>query len=208
MGRLAVTVPAPPCAGRHDLAPAYGDPVWCPPCAWAIAARLADLDDLVALLEAEVAGQRGTSDDAPVTGSKGSPSPSPAVDDIDEITRLLEYHEDAYRELRGLPRRPVRGPEMRVAMCAGWLGRHIDGLLASPLAEEFGRDVSRLHAMARRRTRTDQAKVRKPAPCPRCDTKALTHHDGDRYVVCESCGRLMTLDEYDAHAQALTRRTA
>lgn len=192
-----MTGPAAPCPGQHDLAPAPADPIWCSPCGRAITDRLTDLPDLVGLLEQEIGGQGGTGGDAPVTGSKGSPSPSPVVDDIDEITRTLEYWEDAHRELADLPRRNARRYGGRVGASARWLTAHIGDVLAAPWAEEFGRDVNRLHARARRSTHTDAAKVRKPLPCPRCDLKALWWSPGERYISCSECGRLMTLGEYE-----------
>lgn len=195
---------------RADLTPVPGDPIWCTGCARGIAARLGELDDLVALLEAEVGGQRAAGSDAPVSGSKGRPSPSPAVDDVDEIVRTLEAWETAYREHRHLPPPPARTAEHRVMLCTAWLQRHLVGVLASDLGPDFGEDIARLHRMARRRTSTDPSKTRKPIPCPRCDTKALWHHDGERHVECAGCGRLLTLDEYDELTRDLTndRRTA
>jgi hypothetical protein len=75
--------------------------------------------------------------------------------------------------------------------------------------------VTRLHRAGRRRTSTDTARVRKPAPCPGCDLLALTHAGGERYIACGGCGRLLSFDEYDAWARLLsaaqtdpTRRTA
>jgi hypothetical protein len=204
-----------PCNRAHrdnpDHVPAIaGDPTWCPGCATGIAARLADLDDLVALLEAEIDGHRGqTTDASPVSGTRGRPSPSPAVDDVDEIVRTLEAWEAAYREHRRLPHTPTRAAEHRVMLTTAWLTRHLPGLLASDLARDFGLEITRLHRMAKRRTSTDPSKTRKPIPCPRCDTKALWHHDGDRHVECENCGRLLTLDEYDDLTRDLTnQRTA
>jgi hypothetical protein len=93
---------------RHDLTPTPGAPIWCLACATAIVEQLAELADIVHLLEHEIGGQRGTTDDAPVSGSRGRPSPCAAVDDIDEITRRLEYWEDAGRELLGQPWRRYR----------------------------------------------------------------------------------------------------
>jgi hypothetical protein len=198
----------------HQLTATPGGPVWCLECATGIVGQLAELVVIVALLEHEIGGQRGAADDAPVSGSRGRPSPCAAVDDIDEITRHLEYWEDAGRELMSCPWRPFRPYDRRAAAAAGWLIDHADLVLAAPFAEELGRDITRLHRAGRRRTSTDTAKTRKPVPCPGCDLLALTHAGGERYISCGGCGRLLSFDEYDAWArlkaahETATRRTA
>lgn len=206
------------CPGHHrdagdDQTPVDGDPTWCQHCTTAIRARLDELPGLVDLLEHEVAGQRGSHGEPPVSGSRERPSPSATVDDIDEITRLLEYWEDAARELGGHPPRPPRASARRARNAARWLAAHLVDVLAAPFAEELGRDITRLHRMARRRTATDNAKDRKPLPCPSCDLLTLWHTAGDKYIGCDHCGLLLSLDEYDTEAQLKaarhdTRRTA
>lgn len=191
----------------HTLRPQVGYPVWCDRCARGIAARLLELDDLVPMLEQELAGRRAGIDDG--TGIKApgnhTPSPSPVVDDLDEILRTLHLWEDSYRELRGFPPRPARPADLRFAHCIQWLHGRILGILGAPFAEELGRDVIRLHAMARRRTSTNPAKRRMPEPCPRCDLKAVTHHAGDAHVACERCGRVMLLRDWDAYCLDLAK---
>lgn len=185
-----------PCAGARSHDP--GDPVWCPACAEVIAEHLAALRDLVAALEGEVDdGQAGALGGDPVSGTKATPSPSSAVDDIDEITRLLEFWEDAHREHAGQPFRPARPPARRVPAAVAYLGQHLGAVLAAPYAEEFGRDINRAHARARRRTAQDTARARKPIPCPSCDLLALEHTAGSKWIECRSCERLIGLDEYD-----------
>lgn len=202
----------PPCAGGRAHDP--GAPTWCPACASLIAERLAALPGLVGALEgeAEAGGGAGFGEDR-VSGTSGHPSPSSAVDDIDEITRLLEYWEDTRREDAGQLARPARPYARRAAAAVAYLAQHLDGLLGAPYAEEFGRDVTRMHARARRATATDPVRTRKPVPCPSCDLRSLVHADGDAYIGCRSCGRLLTFGEYDtwtrlAAAAEKTRRTA
>lgn len=200
----------------HTLRPVPGQPVWCTHCADLIRARLVDLDDLVALLQAEATAQRAPAGDDPVSGTPSRPSPAPIVDDIDEITRALEQIEAAYRTWRRWPAAPPRAAELRVMTCTAWLDQHLDGVLAvtaavrcgRPLSAAAGAAVLRLHRLARARTATDPAKRRMPVPCSRCDMRALTHHSGDTYVACEACGRLMLLQEYDAYVLELARSTA
>lgn len=195
------------CPGSHQH-PEAGDPTWCSRCAGAIRARLVELDDLLTWIDAEIDGHRGVSSEDPVSGTKGKPSPSPAVDDLDEIARTLQAWEDAYRELRGFPPTPRRDAELRVPGCIRWLTTILDGALKSPLGKDLGQEILRLSVMARRRCQSDPAKRRLPAPCVRCNLKAVVHHAGDGHVGCESCGRLMLLREWDEYVIALQRRPA
>ena len=189
-----------------------GDPVWCVRDATAIRHCLTQLSDLAALLAADVAGQRGPAgEDAKVTTSRGHPSPSPAVDTLDEILRCLEDHEATYRRRRRLPDAPQRMAELRVDLAVAFLLRHLDGALAVVAADagvQLGRDIVRLHRLARAHTHSDEARRRMPVPCPRCDLKSLSYRAGDTYVSCESCGRLMLLGEYHDHVADLARRSA
>lgn len=193
----------------HDVRPEPGAPVWCRRCASIVRACLHELDDLTAILEAEVAGRRGQADGPKVSGSASSPSPAPKADDVDEIVTTLEEWEQAWRERRGWPARPLRGRSApRSIGCVSWLARHLDGILADPdVAPDFGLELLRLHRAATRATATHPDKVRKPLPCPRCDRKTLVHEGGARHVACEAegCGRLLTLDEYDQLAAATAR---
>lgn len=199
-----------PCAGGGTHDPAA--PVWCPACAEVIGEHLAALNALVDALEREVAdGQSGALGGDKVDGTKTAPSPSAAVDDIDEITRLLEYWEDAHREHAGHTFRPARAYGRRVPAAVHYLRQHLGAVLAAPYAEEFGRDVNRAHARARRRTGQDTARTRKPIPCPSCDLLALSHEAGAKYITCRSCDRLLTFTEYETWARlaaAAARTTA
>jgi hypothetical protein len=191
----------------HTLRPEPGQPVWCRRCASIIRACLAELDDLTAILEAEVAGKRGQAGDK-VSGSAGSPSPAPKADDVDEILTTLEEWEQAYRDLRQWPARPLRGRTApRGIGCVSWLTRHLDGILGSPMAVDFGAEILRLHRMAQEASRTSPDTVRKPIPCPRCNRRSLIHKGGDKHVKCEvdTCGRLLTLQEYDDMVAATAR---
>jgi ribosomal protein S27E len=188
------------CAGGRAHDPA--DPVWCATCAQAIADHLAALNRLVVDLEREVDVQRGALGGGdPVSGSRTAPSPSAVVDDIDEITRLLEYWEDAHREHAGHPFRPARAYGRRVPAAVAYLRGQLGELLAGPFAHEFGRDINRAHARAQRRTAQDSVRTRKPIPCPSCDLLALAHDAGAKYIACEGCGRLLSFDEYDSWAR-------
>lgn len=85
---------------------------------------------------------------------------------------------------------------------------HLDWALAHPDAGlEFGRDILRLRAKVTARAATAPERRRRPVPCPRCELRTLVHVSGSEHVECENpdCGRLLTLDEYDAMAAAVAR---
>lgn len=190
----------------HGLILEPGDPVWCRRCATLVRVCLAELDDLAAILEAEAAGQRAP--DVRVSGTPGAASPSPRVDDALDILQTLEGWERDYRDHRGWPQPPLRGRTApRRTGCIAWLADHLDGVLAAPGAADFGAEVLRLHRAATARTATGPDKVRKPIACPRCDRRSLVHKGGAKHVECETdgCGRLLTLEEYDALAEATAR---
>jgi hypothetical protein len=193
---------------EHDLKPQPGAPVWCRRCATIVRVCLHELDDLAAILEAEAAGKRGQAGDR-VSGSAGSPSPAPKVDDAEEIVATLEGWESAWRDRHGWPQKPLRGRSgTRSIGCVSWLARHLDGILADPdMAPDFGTEVLRLHRMAQRASSTSPDMVRKPLPCPRCDRRSLIAKGGAKHIECEAegCGRLLTLDEYDEMVAATAR---
>lgn len=201
-----------PCVGARSHDP--GQPVWCGHCADTILDRLDALPGLAAALEQEAAGKAGSFGGGDrITGTKGTPSPSPSVDAVDELVRLLEFWEDAHREHAGHGFRPARAYSNRVLHAVHYLHEHLAAVLASPHAEEFGRDINRAWTHARRLTGQDQARTRKPIPCPGCDLLTLSHDAGAKYIDCRSCGRLLTFAEYDSWARlaaagATTRRTA
>jgi hypothetical protein len=187
---------------HHSVRPVPGNPVWCVRCASGIKVSLAELDDLAALYAAEADGHRTAPGTEPVSGSKSRRSPSPAADDIDELYSVLHGWETAYRGEDPQARRGYLADNITTVVA--WLVEHFDGVIAHEgIAADFGQDVRRWHKSLREKTRSGTGKHTKPLPCARCDLKTLTWVDGERYVECENCGRLMTLDEYDDYARMM-----
>ncbi|WP_019630819.1 hypothetical protein [Actinomadura atramentaria] len=184
-------------ARRPDDAPptaTQGDPVWCGACRSLLRSRLAELDDLAARVGAAL-DQRSAGLTERVSGSRSRPSPSAAVDDLDELLHTLLSWEDAYREARGFATRPRRGRYApTLAACVAWLGAHLDGLLTFPGARDFGREILTLHR--RLRARASLGGPPRPAarPCPECDLLTLQHDPSTDELRCRACSWTTTAD--------------
>ncbi|MCW2915508.1 MAG: hypothetical protein JWN52_3576 [Actinomycetia bacterium] len=178
------------------IQPVMGDPVWCGKCAGALRRMLAELDDLAAIYAAEADGHRTKPGSERVSGSAGRRSPSPVADDLDELYGDLHGWESAYRGEDPQARRGYLATSITTVVA--WLGAHFDGIITNTdIALNFGQEVRQWHKKLRGRTSAGAEKHTKKRPCPRCDQRTLTWKEGEDYVECESCGRLMTLDEYD-----------
>lgn len=186
--------------------PFPGEPTWCPPCTTRIRQALTELDDLAALLTATADGHR-EQQTSPARRRTHTPSPSAASDDLDELTRTLTEWENAYRDLRRWPSPPRRGHlATRTTATIAWLTTHLDGILASEIAEDFGREIRQWHRELATKAKAGTGYHRKPVPCPRCGLKLLTLHDGADHVVCAGCNRHMPMSEYWEHLHATARQ--
>ncbi|HLU99153.1 MAG TPA: hypothetical protein VKZ89_20150 [Thermobifida alba] len=194
-----------------DLTPVPGEPVWCRRCAGAVRAALADLDNLAAILTAASDGHRGHADDTGrIRSTKTSPSPSPAADLLDELYGDLCKVETDWREVCGYGPRPARGRgASALTTVIAWLGHHLTDILAHPGSVDFGLRVLRWQRRLQAAAKARPPGRRKPAPCPRCDRRTLIFEDDRELVRCENldCNRVMTVDEYDAHAAQQAGRT-
>jgi hypothetical protein len=195
---------------RPDIHPWYGEPVWCSPCKSSIRLRLAELDDLIALLKAPADGHRQSDAAERVSGSPGDEvrSPSQAADDEEELAAMLTGWERAYREYRRWPSPPPRG-ELASAetVCIAWLGHHLDGILLSPLAGDFGAEILQWHREFKSSAKAGVRTLRKPMRCPSCRLLTLTWTEGETQVCCSNpdCNRIMSLEAYDAEVEHMTR---
>ncbi|WP_158581625.1 hypothetical protein [Actinomadura spongiicola] len=164
-----------------------GEPVWCRPCQSLLRHRLVELDDLAAKIGAAL-DQRRSGPGEKVSGTRTRPSPSAAVDDLDELLHTLLGWEDAYREARSLPPRPRRGRfAPTLAGTVAWLAQHLDGLLAFDGAADFGREILDLHRRLRSSNRTG-APRRPTAACPDCDLMTVSPDPHADEVRCGACG--------------------
>lgn len=194
--------PVPP-----DLRYWPGEPVWCAGCKARIRLRLAQLDTLAALLAAKADGYGESAAAECVSRSEHPASPSPAADDLDELTRMLRDWEDSYRSIRGWGSAPPRGDLASVQTeVIAWLGQHLDGILASPdIAEPFGQEMLQWHQGMKRTAKAGRETRRKPLRCPRCHLITLTWTEGSDRVDCgnPSCAAVLSYSEYEAETERL-----
>lgn len=200
-------------AGRRGMAPArpeppviaraLGDPVWCARCVARIRSALAEIDDLAALLAANIDGHSGGrgAGTGRISGSAEPPSPSPAVDLLDALYGALVDLEDHWRARRRYPPRPSRAgrPGSRGAHARtrtiSWLLGQLDAMLAQPDSARLGADVLAWRHRLQRATSSAPERRRREARCPKCARRALrTRDDGD--IRCGRCGHTLTEDEY------------
>lgn len=196
--------PEPGHPDEPDVRPVYGAPVWCPKCTYQIRHDLADLEDVAALVLRYADGHRGSTDaGSRVSGSKEAPSPSPALDAIDELASVLRGWESALRGRDTFGRRGLLATEVTTSVA--WHLLHFDAMMASPdLAPDFGAEILQWNYQLRQRSRTGTGRTPKPMPCSRCHHRSLSQEDGAQYVECSrkaECGRLMTLSEYEAEEE-------
>jgi hypothetical protein len=192
---------------RPQVYPWTGEPLWCSPCKHKIRLRLAQLDTLAALLEHAADGYGESAASERVSRSDEAASPSPAVDDLDELTRMLIDWEDAYRSIRGWDSAPPRGDMASVQTeVTAWLGRHLDGILAAEdIAEPFGTEVLRWHRGMKHQAKAGVETLRKPLRCPRCRLMLLVWTEGSDRVDCRNpdCAAVMSYAEYETEAGRL-----
>ena len=185
-----------------------GDPVWCGRCKSRISETLAELDYLAGFLHAAADGHRAGPGTERVSGSAAPLSPSQAGDDLEELSSMLKGWEDAYRELRDWQFTPRRGrlasPETETI---NWLGKHLNDILRSPFAVDFGQEILLWHRDFTNKTKAGQRTLRKPLRCPRpsCRLLTLTWTEGDTYVTCGNpdCQARIPLAEYEAETSRL-----
>ena len=192
---------------KPDVRPWPGEPVWCGECRSRIRVRLAQLDTLAALLAFEGDGYGESAASERVSRTGETPSPSPAADDLDELTRMLRDWEDSYRGVRGWDAAPPRGDLASVQTeVIAWLGQRLDQVLAEPdIAEPFGTEVLQWHRGMKHRAKAGVETLRKPLRCPRCRFLTLTWTEGSDRVDCGNpdCQAVMTYSAYEAETERL-----
>lgn len=198
-------IPEPPDA--PTVQPWYGDPVWCSRCQSVIRRELAELDDLAALLAAMPPGIRpaitGQRQHVKVSGTRGTFSPSPAADSLEELARWLRNWESAYRGEDPQTRRGYLASEITTSVA--WLSHHFDSLIIHPdLAGDFGSETRVLHREFMDASHAGSAAKHIKKPCPRCKQYTLWENVGEEYIACvnEDCGRRLTRSELEAETTA------
>jgi hypothetical protein len=190
---------------------ADGEPVWCGEHTAQIRRELASLDDLSALLLRTADGYESQPRTERAGSSPEPRSPSPAAEKLDELDRLLTSWEKGYRDLMGWDSPPKRGTDAdRRTTCIAWLTSHLDGILTSAYATEFGWDVLAWRKLLARDVKGEPPPGRRlPLRCPKpggCGLLTLTRKDANR-VECANpaCQRSLSWDKYEeevGHAAA------
>ena len=160
--------------------------------------QLAELDDLAALLAA-IPDLSAKSEEARVSGSRNAPSPSPSMDDLDELAGWLRDWQSALQGTDPIARRGY----LATAITTGvhWLALHFDPIITHPdMAEDFGTELRKWHRTLTAKAKAGTGVRHMPKRCPRCRAYTLWRSDGDRYVKCadQDCARYLSLDEYEA----------
>jgi hypothetical protein len=190
----------------EGLSPYPGDPVFCGRCYNRYHQQLDEIGDLAAIAEAENTGHRTGPDAERVTGSRYAPSPSPVCDDLDELASMLRGWDSDARGLNDIPPRAGYLQSEIGTLVARLTSRHYPVLMADAVrGPEFAGEVAWWHRRLRGTTKTGTGRHHKPMPCPRCGGKTLEWEEGATYVECmrqdkgiRTCGKLLSLDDYDA----------
>lgn len=174
-----------------------GNP-WCPRCQGMLRAQLAELDDLAALLAA-IPDLSAPSEEARVSGTRAAPSPSPAMDELDELAGWLRDWQSALQGSDPVARRGY----LATAITTGvhWLALHFDPLITHPdIAQDFGTELRQWHRRLVSQAKAGAGIRHMTKQCPRCRAYTLWRADGDRYVKCvdRDCQRHLSMDEYEA----------
>lgn len=188
-------------------APWPGEPVWCGACTARIRLRLAQLDTLAGLLAATADGHRQAPPDGHVTGTVGSPSPSQAADDLGEMYSMLTGWESAYRDWQGWDSGPPKGDlAARETETVTFLSRQLGGILASPMAADFGREILQWHQETAAAAKAGVRTLPKPLRCPGCGLLTLVWTEGEDRVDCANpgCGLIMSYREYESEVERVT----
>jgi hypothetical protein len=185
-----------------DIVRATGDPVWCGDCKAQVRRELASLDDLASLLLYSADGYESQPRTEKVASSAEPGSPSPAADTLDEMDRLLAMWEKGYRDLKRMDAPPPRGDDAdRRTTAVAWLTSHLDGILSSAYAQEFGLDVLDWRRILARSAKAGRRTLRLPLRCPGngCHQLSLTWVEGSDRVECgnRDCGLIMSRTAYD-----------
>ncbi|NUS86003.1 MAG: hypothetical protein HOY75_25590 [Streptomyces sp.] len=81
-----------------------------------------------------------------------------------------------------------------------WLTAYLPYTLTLPLIADLHRQLGDLVHRIRGLTHTEPRTHYYAAPCPDCDTFALTRTDGHWHITCQACDHTLTPDAYDRHA--------
>jgi hypothetical protein len=189
--------------------------VWCRRDAARTRLKFCELDDLAAILHYQLTGHHPATTSPPGAGGD-APSPSPGGDELLDLNRWLADWDDAYREWHNREHpearwdfRVRRGHLATVRLTTiSWLNERFDGILASPMAADFGLEAAQWHRELMAKTRTGTGRRRGAIQCPWCDYMTLVCEDGADYWACGNPGcrcRLSMAEYHDLAGRELER---
>ena len=192
--RAPVPCPGPSAKYGHRVA-VPGVPVWCRACQAIIVSAVAELPEACTrLLPGQVAAPSTVTDPTRRTTVTGSPSLSPAWDEIDAVTRWAVDAEDRLRAHLNHSARPARRRLLVDAVT--YLTGQATAWLRTPWAVEDGRTALTWHHRITAATGFDELVHRLDAPCPACNLQALVRENGSDHVVCRACRNTWPEAEY------------
>ena len=191
----------------------------CTPCTHRMAGWLTELPNQLVVLRASNTPERGSgprvsrSRTAPIpprldvlnllgpSAPAGTVNPdSPPEDQIGDEP----LHETLYRWVaRVRDARRLTGPTGLVPeTLAAWLEPHLDWCAGRPWVAAMYADLDQMMRKVWGVTsdRPRRHAITRPCPRPECDSFALVHVDGERYIECTLCGALYTQAELEADA--------
>lgn len=202
---LTAGQPPPPRPVKHDIPPAWGEPIWCGRDQGLIRVSLLELEELAVLVTRNAGeGLQGRVTDAPrVSGTRGTKSPSPLANLVTQLESELRSWEFA---IRGEDTKVRRGHLCKaITASVNWLYANFDFAITHPgLGKDFGCEIRGWHRRLTSAGHAGSARHTKPKPCPRPTCQrfgSLVWEEGTDYIECVACHNLMTLDEYDAYEQ-------
>jgi hypothetical protein len=211
----------------HEVAPRYGQPVWCPPCATAIRGALQDLPELAVRLSMEInsgIGAAASEAQGIVAGTRERAvhEHQAATFALDELAEWVAEWEDKIRKARALPdREPHINPLHTVLRSSIFLRRHLAWVLAEHPEHDarlgIGKTLLTLYRRLQLMTKTQPVEPERclGVRCPECDKLSLEyqldkHGVPTGYIRCRVCRPEFTMPaaEYKAQTvkQALTAR--
>lgn len=204
--RIPLMVPEEPAEPRLPY-PVYGEPVYCGACCYDIKAKLSKLDGAACVYLRESDGMRGQTDQVRVSGGEEDTSPSPTIEDLDELDGWLRDWRAAYLGTDTLARQGTLADS--ITLGAAWLIARAERiLLRKELAQAFGEEVNDWHRRLARFDPSDVVIKRMKVRCDTCHGLTLEWKQGDDSVRCRmnNCGRVLLLAEYETLEED-TKRT-
>ena len=198
---LTAGLPPPPRPEKHEVTPAWGEPIWCPRDQGLIRISLLELDELAFLVTRKSGeGLQGPPAASPrVSGTRGARSPSPLADMVTQLESELRSWEYA---IRGEDTKVRRGHLCRsITASVNWLYANFDFVITHPgLGQDFGSEIRTWHRRLISAGYAGSARHTKRLPCPRPTCQrfgSLVEEEGNDYIECVACHNLMSRDEYD-----------